>query len=393
MLEKYREYQDNYLRKNKIKYKRYFYNQIDFNNKLVGILGARGVGKTTFLLQYLKELKIPMSQKLYISADNISIYSLFEIAREFSKEEGKLLIIDEIHKYPNFEIELKQIYDMFDLKVVFSGSCALKIDNAKGDLSRRAIIYEVDGMSFREFLELKLKITLPIFSLDEILENHIDIAYELLEKFNLKLNFKEYLEKGYYPFYFEDTKNYLIRLNNTINTVIETDIPSIFPIEYHNVLMLKKLIYLICESQPYTPNVKTLLEKIGMKNNYQAFYKFLYYLEKSKILRNIRPKTRGDNIFTKPDKIYLNNTNIHYAYCNNREIGTIREVFFASMIKDLECSNKGDFIVNNKYIFEIGGKNKTRKQIKGIENSFIIADDIEIGTANKIPLWLFGFLY
>jgi len=395
MLDKLREYQKKYLKKHNFTYKRYFYDKINFNNRLIGILGARGVGKTTFLLQYLKELNIPFSKKLYISADTILVNSIFEIAEEFEKEEGEILIIDEIHKYPNFEIELKQIYDMLDLKVIFSGSCALKIDNAKADLSRRAIIYEVEGLSFREFLELKLDITLPTYSLEDIVENHIDIAYELLNNFNLKLNFREYIKQGYYPFYFEDKDDYLIRLDNTINAVIEVDIPSIFPIEYDSVVMLKKLVYMICASQPYTPNIKELLIKIGMKDNYKGFYKFLYYLEKAKIIRNIKPKSRGDNIFTKPDKIYLNNTNLHFSYCENSEIGTIREVFFASMLFDrnIQLVKKGDFLVDDKYIFEIGGKNKTKKQIKNIENSFIVKDDIEVGSSNIIPLWIFGFLY
>jgi predicted AAA+ superfamily ATPase len=396
MLNKIRQYQQKLFAKNNFTYKRYFYSTINLDKKLVGIIGARGVGKTTYLIQYLKELDIPFSKKLYISADIISISSLYDVAEAFSKEEGEVLIIDEIHKYKNFEIELKKIYDILDLKVIFSGSSALSIDHAKADLSRRAIIHDVYGLSFREFIELEKNITLPSFSLEDILSKHIDIAYDLLTKFNLTLLFREYLKSGYYPFYFEDKEDYLIRLNETINTVIEVDIPSIFPIEYDSVQNLKKLVRLICQSHPYTPNIKELLNKMEMGDNYKGLYRFLEYLNRAKIFNTLKASSKGDGIFTKPDKIYLNNTNLHYAYCQNSNIGTLREVFIASMLKQnhiIYTAKKGDFIVDDKYIFEVGGKNKKFKQIKDLDNSFVIADDIEIGSGNKIPLWLFGFLY
>ena len=394
MLSEIRDLQQILLKKYNIKYKRYFFHKIDFG-KMTGIIGARGVGKTTFLLQYLRASNIPISKKLYISADSVKIDSLFELALQFQKEEGKLLIIDEIHKYPNFELELKKIYDFLDLEVIFSGSSALKIDNAKADLSRRAVIYEVEGMSFREFIELKEGIDLPLFSLEEILENHVDIAYELLDKFNLTLLFPDYLKHGYYPFYFDKKSHYLIKLNETINAVIEIDIPSVFSMEYQNIRNLKKLIRLVCESHPYTPNIKELLGKMEMGEDYRSLYRYLDYLHKAKILKLMRPTTRGDNIFTKPEKIYLNNTNLHYEYCDEAQIGTIREVFFMSMNFEhkITVPKKGDFLIDDKYLFEVGGKNKSFKQIKDMPNSFVVADDIEIGSGNKIPLWLFGFLY
>jgi len=396
MLEEIRNYQRKIFKKNQFSYKRYFHNRVKFGSTLTGLVGARGVGKTTFLIQYLKALELPFEQKLYLSADAITIPSLFDVAEDFSKEDGKVLVIDEIHKYRNFEIELKKMYDILDLKVIFSGSSALQIDHAKADLSRRAITHHVHGLSFREFLELGLSIVLPSYSLEEILNNHINIAYELLDNFNLRLQFREYLRSGYYPFYFEDKENYLLKLNDTINTAIEVDIPSIFPIEYSNVKNLKKLVRLICESSPYTPNIKSLLSKMEMKENYKGLYRFLDYLHQAKILNIVKAKTKGDNIFSKPEKIYLNNSNLHFAYCNSFEIGTAREVFFASMLREshrVHILKKGDFLINEKYIFEVGGKNKGFKQIKDLPNSFVVADDIEIGSGNKIPLWLFGFLY
>ena len=395
-LNELREYQRKLFEVNNFNYKRYFHKSINLNKKLIGIVGARGVGKTTYLIQYLKELDLPFSKKLYISADILTIPSLFEVANAFSKEDGEVLVIDEIHKYKDFENELKKIYDLLNLKVIFSGSSALSIDNSKADLSRRAVLYTVYGMSFREFIELKKGITLPSYSLEEILTNHIDIAYELLQKFNLTLLFREYIKSGYYPFYFEDTEDYLLRLNQTVNTVIEVDIPAIFPIDYSSIQNLKKLVRLICESQPFTPNIKELLLKMDMKDNYKGLYRFLEYLNRAKILTTIKSKHKGDNIFTKPDKIYLNNTNLHYAYCTKSEIGTLREVFITSMLIEkhiVRTAKKGDFLIDEKHILEVGGKNKGFKQIKDLPNSYIVADDIEIGSGNKIPLWLFGFLY
>ena len=401
MLQKLKEYQLNYLRVLESDYKRYLHDIVDFNQKLIGIIGARGVGKTTFLLQYLKANKLPLSKKLYFSADAVDLDSLFDIAFEFSKEGGELLIIDEIHKYKNFEIELKKIYDMLSLKVIFSGSSAIRLDHSKGDLSRRALLYHMRGLSFREFVELKKSIKLPTLTLEEIFDNHIDKAYEFNALFKPFEFFQEYLKYGYYPFYFEDKESYLLRLQETINTVMEVDIPSLFPIEYDKIINLKKLIRLVCQSKPFKVNIKELSTKIGI-SDYQTLYKYLEYLKRGKILNLLRAKTKGDNIFLKPDKIYLGNTNLHYSYCDEVEIGTIREVFFMSMFdeKSLSIATKGDFLIDESYLVEIGGKTKSYKQtsvplggIKDIPKSYIVSDDIEVGSGNKIPLWIFGFLY
>ncbi len=380
---------------------RYFYDELLNDEKLLSIVGARGVGKTTTILQYLKEHKLPNSKKLYVSTDWFDSETLFEIAEEFYKHEGKLLIIDEIHKYPNFEKELKNIYDIFDLRVIISGSIALSINHAKADLSRRILKKEVKGLSFREFFEFKYDISLPIVELDDIFKNHIDLSYEILEKINkpsILLDFKEFLANGYYPFYFQnrDSASYLLKLKETINVVLEVDIPSIANIKYTTIRKFKKLIEFICSSSPYTPNMQTLLAKMDMhKNEYSELYIYLDYLQKAKILRLSRSANKKDAILSKPEKIYLNNPNLHFAYCDNKEIGTLREVFFATMLEDynLFAPKQGDFLIENKYVVEVGGKGKGFKQIKDINNSFVIADDIEIGSGNKIPLWLFGFLY
>ena len=394
MFETLKNYQASYLRLYNFRYKRYLHNRVDFSQKLIGIIGARGSGKTTFLLQYLKENPLPLSKKLYFSADSISLDSLFDVAFTFSRNGGRLLIIDEIHKYKNFEIELKKIYDMLDLQVIFSGSSALRLDHSKGDLSRRAIIYIMQGLSFREFLELKTAQRFESYTIEELLANHEDIAYEIVAKIKPFEFWDEYLKYGYYPFYFENKSTYPIRLKDTINTVVEVDIPSIFPIEYDKIINLKKLIELVCLSNPFKINIKELSTKIGTKD-YATLYRYMEYLKRGKIFNLLRTKSKGDSILTKPKKLYLANTNLHFAYCSNSKIGTIREVFFMSMFEDgrLEVAQKGDFVVDDRYIIEVGGKNKSYKQIKDLSNSFVVADNIEIGSGAKVPLWLFGFLY
>jgi len=380
----------------KSNFKRYMHNSFDMNDKLIGIIGARGVGKTTFILQYLKSLDIPNDKKLYISADHFSVikYSLYEIVEEFYKIGGKIVAIDEIHKYPNFEIELKSIYDTFDIKIIFSGSSALQLENSKVDLSRRAYLYKVSGMSFREFIEYETNIKFPSYSLEEILTNHIDIAYKINEQIKPFAYFKNYLTYGYYPFYKQNKNHYAQKLQETINIVLESDLPFVFNIESKNIFKLKKLLSLLCQSSPYELNITKLSQKIEINRN--TLYSYLHYLEAGSIIRMIKQKSKGDGILNKPKKLYLNNTNINNSLCDNSNMGTIRETFITNQISQnytIHYSKIGDFIIDDKYIIEVGGKEKTFTQIKDVPDSYVIADDIEIGFGNKVPLWLFGFLY
>ena len=393
-LETLREYQEHYLRLFDTEYRRYLHQRVDFSLRLIGIVGARGVGKTTFLLQHLREHPLPLTKKLYFSADDLDIDSLFDVAYAFAREGGELLIIDEIHKYRHFEKELKKIYDMLPLRVIFSGSSALRLDHAQGDLSRRAMLYRMRGLSFREFVEIREGITLPAYTREEIFTRHTEIARRLLKSIKPYAFWREYLDGGYYPFYFEDPAGYPLRLKQTINAVIEVDIPSIFPIEYEKILSLKKLVRLVCESPPFKINIKTLSEKMAIRD-YQTLYRYMEYLHRGSIQSLIRPRSRGDSIFVKPQKLYLANTNLHAAYCDSVEIGTLREVFFMSMMgeESLEVASRGDFVVDGRYTVEIGGQGKGFDQIKDMPDAFVVADGIEVGFGHKIPLWLFGFLY
>jgi len=385
-----------YLKNTNTKFKRYMHYKFDMNEKLIGIIGSRGVGKTTFILQYLKELNIPLHKKFYFSADHFLAikYSLYEIAEEFYKQGGEVLAIDEIHKYPNFEIELKSIYDTFDLKVIFSGSSALRLEHSKTDLSRRAVLYRVNGLSFREFLEFERKETFKSYPLKEILENHTQIAFEINERIKPFEYFRKYLQYGYYPFYKENINNYNQKLLEIINVVLESDLPLIFNIEPKNIFKLKKLLFLICQSKPYELNISKLSTKIEINRN--TLYNYLHYLEAGSLTKMIRQRSKGDGILTKPEKLYLNNTNLNHSYCQKYEIGTLREEFFVNQLSlehTVHYSKIGDFIIDEKYIFEIGGKNKSFKQIQNTPNSFLAIDDVENGFGSKIPLWLFGFLY
>ena len=375
-------------------YKRYFFKKIDFDNKLIGVLGARGIGKTTFLLQYLKEFDF--DKTLYFSADSIitSDISLYDIADEFSKYGGEILAIDEIHKIKNFELELKEIYDFLDIKVLFSGSSAISLEHSKADLSRRAVLYRFNGLSFREFLELKLNKSFNSYTLENILKNHTNIANNITKDLKIFLYFKEYLEYGYYPYYFEAPKSYKLKVEEAINTVIENDLLYIFNIDISNINKLKQLVKLLCLSKPYELNLTNLAKDIGITRD--TLYKYIHYLTLGNVLTRIDVLNSKQSTFKKPAKLYLNNPNLTYTFCSNSEIGTIREQFFINSLNTnhkINYSKIGDFLIDEKYTIEIGGKNKSFKQIKNIENSFIASDDIEVSFGNKIPLWLFGFLY
>ena len=379
-----------------LEFKRYMHYSFDMNDKLIGILGSRGVGKTTFILQYLKELETPLEKKLYFSVDHFYAlnYSLYEIAQEFSKIGGEVLAIDEIHKYPNFATELKSIYDTFDIKVIFSGASAIALENSKVDLSRRAVLYRVNGLSFREFLKFETKEEFPAYTLKEVLVNHIEIAYKINEKIKPFEYFTKYLQYGYYPFYKQNINLYAQKLNEVLNIVLESDLPLIFKVDPLNINKLKKLLAMLCQTKPYELNISKLSAKIGL--NRATLYNYLSYLEAGGLTKMVRQHSRGDKIFTKPEKLYLNNTNLSTSYCQNQDKGTNREIFFVNQVSQnhiINYSKIGDFLVDEEWIFEIRGKNKNFKQIKDVRNSFVVADDIEIGFKNKIPLWLFGFLY
>ena len=330
---------------------------------------------------------------LYISSDNI-VQNLSDIAIEFSSYGGKLLIIDEIHKADNFALELKTIYDFVDIKVIFSGSSALEIENSKVDLSRRALFYKLHSLSFREFLAIKYKINLPVLQLTDILTSHQDIASDIKKLFKPLEYFKCYNEFGVYPFFTEGELGYNLRLNEIINIILDSEVVTIYNVDSDKINTIRKLLHLLCTSVPVELNIQNIAQQSGISRN--TLYSYLYYLQKANLIEIIGGNFKNKKLLNKPDKIYLENINLYNILCSDKNNGSIRESFFVSQIKiyqNIKYSNIGDFIVNDKYIFEVGGKNKGFGQIKDIDNSFVVADDIEIGYGNKIPLYLFGFLY
>ena len=380
-------------------FKRYLYNKIDFSSQMVAVVGARGVGKTTLLLQKLQELKkkYPSSHSLYFSFDLpfASTIDLFEFVGEFQKKGGKYLLLDEIHKYKNFSKHLKSIYDVYpNLKVLFTGSCATSILNAQADLSRRVVLHNLYGLSYREFLEIRTKEKFNAYALEDVLQNSSSIVDELMKKFKPLEHWDDYLQQGYYPFALKDPENFLGLLYNTINLTIEIDLVNLNLIKPESIEKLKKLLTIICQSEPFSINITKVASLSELSRN--SIYNYLTHLHKGELLNIVHNNKKGLAKLAKPDKVYLNNTNQLFAMCNEHKIGTVRETFFANQVGNvypITSSDRGDFIVDNKYTFEVGGKNKTFKQIKDIENSYLVIDDDFTVNEKKIPLWLFGFLY
>lgn len=397
MLKTIKKYEERLKKSFTTKYKRYLYQTINFDEKMIAIFGARGVGKTTILFQYLKELESQNKKALYISLDYpfLSGIDLIDLVEDFANENGEYLLLDEVHRYEDFSSYLKTIYDLFDIKVIFTSSSATSILNAKSDLSRRVTLYNLSGFSFREYLEVKYEIKLKVFELEAIFENHINIVKIIQnENINILKEFKEYIEVGYYPFYFDRKVSYYQSLLNTINLTIDLDLTSLGLIEQRYTYKLKKLLEVICESKPFEVNYTKIASMAEISR--VKLYDYLSYLNDGQMLLLVDENIEGLKKVQKASKIYLNNTNLLFAYCGNCEIGTVRETFFANQVSQkykLHIAKQGDFLINKKYLVEIGGKKKGYEQIKDIPNSFVVSDDIEIGNGNKIPLWIFGFLY
>jgi len=396
MIEKLIKYSTAKLAQTLPSYKRFLFSKIDFNAKLIGIIGARGAGKTTLSLQYLKELHLASDQYLYISCDHPLVVSktLLEIAEEFSQYGGKVLVIDEIHKKENFCIELKNIYDFIDIQVIFTGSSAIHLENCQSDLSRRALIYRLPELSLREYIELKTEYRFNAVTLEDILNHHLDISSDILQKIKPLKYYNNYLKTGAYPICLEGENSYLQRLVEIINETLTFDIATIYNVPMSKIASLHKLLEVICRSNPYEINYEKISSLIGISKN--TLKQYLLYLEQASLLRIVGGMARGNTYIAKPDKIYLHNTNLMSVLCENSNIGTIRETFFVSQVKynhTIYYPKQGDFQVDEKWLFEIGGVNKTFKQIKDVKNSFLVKDKIESGFKNTISLWIFGFLY
>jgi uncharacterized protein len=392
-------YSDEVLRNFNTIFDRELEDTIDWNLRLVAVKGARGVGKTTLLLKSLKKKYGLSSRKaLYVSMDNLYFVdnTLLGFAREFYRTGGEHLFIDEVHKYKNWSQELKNIYDSIPkLKIAFTSSSILDILRGNADLSRRVDIYHLHGLSFREYLEIETKIKFPKYALEEILKDHEKIAAEINSKVRPYEHWTNYLENGYYPFYLDSRDRYLHRLYNVITQTLENDLVACKPVDPAYITKLKRLLYIIATSTPFQPNVASLSQTIEASR--ATITQFFGYLRDGELVNLLKSDEKSLNLMSKPDKVYLNNTNLAYAIARSAvNVGNRRETFFFSQVgavHKISTPKTGDFLVDEKYIFEVGGKSKKNYQIKKEKNAFIASDDLDTGFANKIPLVLFGFLY
>ena len=380
-------------------YLRYLYSSIDWNERLIGIKGARGVGKTTMLLQHIK-LSFPnRSQAFYVSLDNMwfSTHTLSELAEYLYTHGVTHLFLDEVHKYPTWVREIKNIYDDYpSLHIVFTGSSLLEIDHAEGDLSRRVRIYMLHGLSFREYLEITGTAHLPVLPMQTILSDHMQQASSITSGLKVLPHFEKYIQIGYYPFFTEtgSDESYFERLQQVVTTVIDNDIPAVENLEYETLQKAKRLLMVIAQSAPFTPNISNLCTLLSTSRN-QLIHLFSL-LERAALIRQLHADNKGLKALGKPDKMLFNNTNLMYALGASADAGTARESLFAAMISqnhNIQYPPQGDLLVDGRYLFEVGGKNKGFSQIADLPDSYVVADNIEIGFGNKIPLWLFGCMY
>jgi predicted AAA+ superfamily ATPase len=387
------------------RYKRYLYGQIAWDERCLLVTGQRGVGKTTMILQHLKEHYRDDASALYISVDNpyFKNISLYEFAMEFEKFGGEVLYIDEIHKYHEWSSHIKSIYDASRLKLILSGSSMIQISRQKADLSRRVMPYRLANLSFREYLRFRNIADFEACSLEEILSDHVAVASRIIGEIKPLAHFKAYLTEGCYPFMIEHKRSYMHHLIGIINQILEVDMPYATNIKHAQIDKVKKLVYLLSTSVPVKPNISKLAASVDVSR--PTLMEYLHYLEMGSLINTVNQKARGYGVVSKPDKLLMYNTNLMHAISHNADKGTQREAFFVNQIKSADyntpkliderilLAQEGDFLIEGRYTVEVGGKGKSFDQVREAEDAYIAADDIEVGFGNKIPLWLFGFMY
>lgn len=378
-------------------FKRDLHNKINWNARIIGIKGPKGVGKSTLLKQHIKETFPDDSQVLYVSLDNMwfANNSLTDLVEYHYTHGGTYLFLDEVHKYEHWQTYIKNIYDDYpDMHVVFTGSSMLKLDKGEGDLSRRVAMYTMNGLSFREYLMFENVLQFEKLSLDDIFQNHVQIATAISEKIHVLPHLESYYRYGYYPFYKEDLQGFHAKLLEVVQQIIEMDIPFVEKVEYVTIQKLKKLLGIIALQVPFIPKMEDLYNQL--ETGREQGLKLLDLLEKGALLGQLKTRAKAIKQMSAPEKLFLDNTNLMYAYNSFPEIGTIRETFFHNQVSkthELNAPSKGDFLIDGKYLIEVGGADKSFNQIKDTPNSFLAIDGVEFGRGNKIPLWLFGFLY
>lgn len=392
-------YHDRLIRQVSDTFFRFLYREVNWDQRMLAVTGARGAGKTTLMLQYLKyELQLPPEKALYITADHHWFYThtLIETVETFYINGGRFLFIDEVHKYPRWSRELKNIYDGFpDLRIVFSASSALEIYRGESDLSRRVITYELPGLSFREYLMFADHGSLPTIQFSDLVQNHGNFSREITHRLHPIPLFRKYLAHGYLPIFLESVEEEIpIRLSKMINVVLESDLAFIENYGAGTAHKVKKLLGVLAESVPFKPNIAALARKLDVSRD--SVYDWFNHLQKARLLNLLRVAGKGVGLLQKPDKVYFENTNLAYAFRTHPDTGSLRETFllnqFLNAGLNVSIPQTGDFYVDETAI-EVGGKNKKANQVKQFPQHLVAADDIEIGFGEKIPLWMFGFLY
>lgn len=392
------DFQDILLKNTNNDFRRFLHDKINWNQRMIGIKGPRGAGKTTLLLQHLKyDLGNSSGKGLYITADHTWFYtrSLLDTAMDWYKQGGEVLLIDEVHKYPNWSRELKNIYDGIPtLKVIFSASSALDIYRGEADLSRRVITYSLPGLSFREYLNFSGIGKFASFTLEEIREHHREISMDISSEIRPLAHFSRYLKSGYLPIFSEGEDEYLPKLSQVINAVVDMDLAYIASYNKNTAVKVKKLLSAVAESAPFKPNITLLSNKLDISRD--RVLEYIYQLRDARLLNVLSAQGKGVSRLQKPDKIFLENTNLSYAICNIPNKGNLRETFLLGQLLNAEFEvfepKTGDFLVDDITI-GVGVKSKTTKQVRNTDSYLIAADAIESGFNTKVPLWLFGFLY
>jgi len=383
----------------RLDFKRSLIDQIQWDWRLIGIRGARGVGKTTMLLQHMKRKHpIEKAEAVYLSLDNIYFLEnrLWDVVEVLQGKGYRYFYLDEVHKYPHWAREIKNVYDQFPyLHVVFTGSSIIEMNKLDVDLSRRAVVYDLPVLSFREYLALTGVAHLPVVKWEALLNNHVAIGLDILQTIKPLQHLPRYLEIGCYPFFMENTTLFAQRLAQTIQLVVETDLAFVEGIQVRQTRKILQLLQVVAQSVPFSINVSKVAEKVQIERN--TLTKYLHYLEKSAIISFLNAPETNLSALQKPEKLYLENTNLSFALApDNVNKGNLRETFFFNQVRTIlpvHFAQQGDFLVNEQCVFEIGGIHKTFEQVKHIPDAYLALDDLELGNGRRIPLWMFGLLY
>lgn len=379
------------------RFRRYLYDQVNWDARIIGIKGARGVGKTTLLMQHILLNYADIDKTLYASLDDLwfTTHSLLDLVDWADQHGLTRLYLDEVHRYDQWSETLKNIYDSYpDMSIIYTSTSLLKMDNAKADLSRRQTTYTLYGLSFREYLAFEGILSVDAIPLKELLDHHVSHAMEILKATKVAPHFESYLSHGYYPFYKESGEDFPSRLRETVSVVIENDLPAVENMSFETIQKVRKLVMIISERVPFEPNMSELWKQLVTNNDLGL--RMLYALDKAQILSLLTSKAKNYKFLYKPDKIFLGNTNLMHVLCPSVHKGNERETYFMSqlaVLHDVKHPLKGDFLIDDRYLFEVGGRKKSFEQIADIADSFLAVDDTEVGHGNRIPLWMFGFIY